>query len=208
MNEPTPSPLFDAPEPERDGAAKDAFSPGFVRFWDAWPKNGEKPFSDYTRKKNRPGAWKKWKDRRLEKSADAIVLDIERRKKYDKEWRKQNGAFIVGPVVYLNQEHWTEEFADLRDERKPIKPQASSGASERDDGPSMSPRARAANRYFLSLLRACGGFGEELVLRMVAVKDEIVSEADRNDWAQDEFVDILPSALRKELEAGGRKWPK
>ncbi len=90
----------------------------FSEWYEAWPGNGSKGYEDYTRKKNRKGCEEKWKAKNLDDQADVIIRDVEQRKKFDKGWRKQKGSFLVGPLVYLNQEHWKDgEFADLRDIR-------------------------------------------------------------------------------------------
>jgi len=94
----------------------------FQEFWEAWPDNGVAPFTEYTRKKNRPGCEKKWKQKKLDSQAAEIIYDVKQRKKFDKQWKDNGGAFLQGPLPYLNQENWTSGFADLRNARKDTSP--------------------------------------------------------------------------------------
>jgi hypothetical protein len=70
---------------------------GFDRFWASWPKS------------DRKGAKSKclqiWNKSYCDTCADQIVKHIEWLKTTD-QWRKDNGAFIPAPLVYLNQQRW------------------------------------------------------------------------------------------------------
>jgi hypothetical protein len=80
-----------------------AETPGFTRFWEAWPKGG--------RKAGREQCMAKWAARNLEQEADKIVNGVEAAKKH-RDWTKQDGDFIPAPIVWLNEKRW-EAFADL-----------------------------------------------------------------------------------------------
>ena len=73
------------------------FESGFERFWAAWPKS--------IRKGARSECLKKWNKFYCETCVDQIVKHIEWMKTTD-QWRKDNGAFIPAPLVYLNQQRW------------------------------------------------------------------------------------------------------
>lgn len=70
---------------------------GFERFWEAWPKN--------PRKGAKAECKKKWDKMGCELSVDTIIKHIEWLKTTD-QWKKQDGAFIPAPLVYLNQQRW------------------------------------------------------------------------------------------------------
>jgi len=70
---------------------------GFDKFWAAWPRS--------TRKGAKASCLAKWKKGYYETCADQIIKHVEWMKTTD-DWRKQNGAFIPAPLVYLNQQRW------------------------------------------------------------------------------------------------------
>ena len=70
---------------------------GFDNFWAAWPRS--------TRKGAKAACLAKWKKGYYETCADQIIKHVEWMKTTD-DWRKQNGAFIPAPLVYLNQQRW------------------------------------------------------------------------------------------------------
>lgn len=73
------------------------FKTGFDRFWEAWPKS--------TRKGAKAECKKKWVKNYCETCADQIIKHVEWMKTTD-QWRKNEGAFIPAPLVYLNQQRW------------------------------------------------------------------------------------------------------
>lgn len=73
------------------------FESGFNRFWSAWPKS--------PRKGGKSECLKKWQKFYCETCADQIIKHLEWMKTTD-QWRKDNGAFIPAPLVYLNQQRW------------------------------------------------------------------------------------------------------
>ena len=73
------------------------FKTGFERFWEAWPKS--------TRKGAKAECKKKWVKNYCETCADQIIKHVEWMKTTD-QWRKNEGAFIPAPLVYLNQQRW------------------------------------------------------------------------------------------------------
>ena len=73
------------------------FKTGFDRFWEAWPKS--------PRKGAKAECKKKWVKNYCETCADQIIKHVEWMKTTD-QWRKNEGAFIPAPLVYLNQQRW------------------------------------------------------------------------------------------------------
>ena len=69
----------------------------FERFWNTWPKS--------FRKGGKSACRVKWKKFYCETCADQIIKHIEWMKTTD-AWRKDDGAFIPAPLVYLNQQRW------------------------------------------------------------------------------------------------------
>jgi len=85
----------------------------FERFWAAWPKS--------IRKGGKADCQKKWAKFYCETCADQIVKHVEWMKTTD-QWRKDNGAYIPAPAVYLNQQRWdgAELPEDFSAETKPF----------------------------------------------------------------------------------------
>jgi hypothetical protein len=88
---------------------KSMFESGFDRFWAAWPKS--------FRKGGKAACLAKWKKTYCETCADQIVKHVEWMKTTD-QWRKDNGAFIPAPLVYLNQQRW--DGAEIPEIKKPL----------------------------------------------------------------------------------------
>lgn len=70
---------------------------GFDRFWASWPKSD--------RKGGKATCLKVWTKNYNETQTELIVTHVEYMKQTD-AWRKDNGAFIPAPLVYLNQQRW------------------------------------------------------------------------------------------------------
>lgn len=70
---------------------------GFEKFWRAWPK--------HPRKGAKASCLAKWKKGYYETCADQIIKHVEWMKTTD-QWRKDSGAYIPAPLVYLNQQRW------------------------------------------------------------------------------------------------------
>jgi len=70
---------------------------GFEDFWTAWPKS--------VRKGAKSECLKKWQKYYCDSCAEQIIKHVEWMKTTD-QWRKDNGAFIPAPLVYLNQQRW------------------------------------------------------------------------------------------------------
>jgi hypothetical protein len=83
-------------------------SGSFLRFWGAWPKS--------TRKQSRGSCWERWRKADFDQVADQIVAHVEALK-LSIDWRKDGGAFIPAPLVYLNQRRW--EGADASGDPEP-----------------------------------------------------------------------------------------
>ena len=69
----------------------------FEDFWKAWPKS--------TRKGGKSECLKKWQKYYCDTCVDQIIKHVEWMKTTN-DWRKDNGAFIPAPLVYLNQQRW------------------------------------------------------------------------------------------------------
>ena len=69
----------------------------FDAFWAAWPKSHRKGAKSSCRKR--------WDVGLYNGCADQIIKHVEWMKTTD-QWRKDNGAFIPAPLVYLNQQRW------------------------------------------------------------------------------------------------------
>lgn len=69
----------------------------FVDFWNAWPQ--------HPRKAGRPQCERKWQSLDCEALADQILVALEAQKRSE-GWRKDGGAFIPAPMVWLNQRRW------------------------------------------------------------------------------------------------------
>jgi hypothetical protein len=68
----------------------------FAEFWEAYPsKTGKKP------------AEEKWRQKRLDAHADAIIADVRKRITKDRRWLD---GFIPNPSTYLHQERWNDEM--------------------------------------------------------------------------------------------------
>lgn len=75
----------------------DLFESAFDRFWAAWPKS--------IRKGGKAACKTRWAKGYYETCADQIIKHVEWMKTTD-QWRKDGGAFIPAPLVYLNQQRW------------------------------------------------------------------------------------------------------
>lgn len=69
----------------------------FEKFWSAWPKS--------IRKGGKSTCLQKWNKMGLDIQADQIIKHVEWMKTTD-AWRKNDGAFIPAPLVYINQQRW------------------------------------------------------------------------------------------------------
>ena len=95
--------------PKCQGMCKCAVSSGFERFWSAWPK--------HPRKGAKAACLAKWTKTYCETQADQIVKHVEWMKTTE-QWRKDNGAYIPAPLVYLNQQRW--DGAEIPEIKKPV----------------------------------------------------------------------------------------
>lgn len=85
------------PRLDRDGNSPD-FTPGFIRFWNAYPK-----------KEAKQEAWKSWRrdaeELGLEEFVDTLIRDINARMRSDRKWKD---GFIPMASTYLNQRRWND----------------------------------------------------------------------------------------------------
>ncbi len=73
-------------------------SPGFARFWAAYP-----------RKVKRIAAKKIWQRSKLEPLTEEIVKAVEAQAESD-QWLKDDGQFVPYPTTWLNAGQWTDEL--------------------------------------------------------------------------------------------------
>lgn len=85
------------------------FETGFDKFWMAWPKS--------YRKGGKKACEMKWFKTYCETQADQIIKHVEWMKTTE-QWKKDNGAFIPAPLVYLNQQRW--DGAEIPEIKKPV----------------------------------------------------------------------------------------
>jgi hypothetical protein len=78
-------------------AGADRSQPGFVRFWSTWPKS--------QRKVGKAECAKRWKARRLETEADALVAHVQAMLG-TQQWRE---GFEPAPLTYINQRRWQDD---------------------------------------------------------------------------------------------------
>ncbi len=74
--------------------------PGFIAFWDAWPK--------HFRKSARARCLTRWRSGGLEAIAAQIMRGLNGWKR-SRQWAKDGGEFIPGPLTWLNGERWNAE---------------------------------------------------------------------------------------------------
>ena len=83
----------------------------FEVFWTTWPKS--------TRKGAKSECRKRWAKGFYDHCADQIIKHVDWMKTTD-QWRKDNGAFIPAPLVYLNQQRWDgAEIPEQKNHRDP-----------------------------------------------------------------------------------------
>lgn len=87
---PTPTPT---PRKEKTTA----HASRFAEFWGLWPKS--------VRKGGKPECLKVWTSRGFDSKAELILTHVKAMSDTP-NWRKEEGAFIPAPVVYLRGERW------------------------------------------------------------------------------------------------------
>lgn len=110
----------------------------FEAFWAAWPKS--------IRKGGKSVCLARWKKGLYDGCADQIIKHVEWMKTTD-QWRKDNGAFIPAPLVYLNQQRWDgaeipETFVANKQEVKQIDPALQKIAQDRAKAAPMPDHIR------------------------------------------------------------------
>ena len=86
---------------------------GFELFWSTWPK--------HPRKASKSKCLKVWRKKRLEGQAEHIVAVV-RAMAQSPQWTREGGAYIPAPLVWLNQERWDGDFADIASRPPPTQP--------------------------------------------------------------------------------------
>ena len=69
----------------------------FEDFWMAWPKSQRKGAKSLCKAK--------WDKLKLDGQAETIISHVNYMKTTN-DWKKENGAFIPAPLVYINQMRW------------------------------------------------------------------------------------------------------
>lgn len=111
-------PVADVAHSDSDSDSKTIKAPppsgAFLRFWAQWPKS--------LRKQSQGKCWSLWRQRDFDQQAPVILAHVEALKA-SPDWRKDGGAFVPAPLVYLNQRRWEGADLDLAaDERKVAMP--------------------------------------------------------------------------------------
>ena len=76
--------------------------PRFEGFWEKYPKKVAKKDCE-----------KKWKSKRLDEKADAIIADVEKRIALHRPWIE---GFVPNPSTYISQERWDDEIELVKQE--------------------------------------------------------------------------------------------
>ena len=85
------------PTPDSKKQPPAEFTPGFAKFWQAWPSTD--------RKQARGKCFEVWKKAKLEADAAVICGHVDRMKTTE-QWAKQAGQFIPAPLPYLREKRW------------------------------------------------------------------------------------------------------
>ena len=80
----------------------DGTSPGFERWWKAYPNPPGKG-----RKRKKMKAYGCWKRFRLEGATDKMIALLERYKRWD-NWTKEGGQYVPMPTSWLNAKPWND----------------------------------------------------------------------------------------------------
>ena len=80
----------------------------FAEFWSLWPNKVAKKT-----------ALAKWKSLRLDKQADAILVDVIKRLDGYEPWKKR---IYMHPGTYLHQERWNDEWQSIPATQRPDTP--------------------------------------------------------------------------------------
>ena len=87
------------------------YPPGFIRFWNAYP-----------RKVSKDDAFKAWKQLRpMPSDLDEMVRAIAQQKQSD-EWREEGGRYIPHPGKWLRAGRWKDEGIEVLEQRRRLAP--------------------------------------------------------------------------------------
>lgn len=137
---------------------KERYSPGFEKFWTAWPK---------IRKKYKPKAFAAWQKNQCERLAEQIVAHVEVRAKQDQEWRR---GYVPMPTTFLNGHGWTDEYEKVSERRHGSESRAD---TREDEPPQTCHWTGAVNTFLLRELIHAGG-----AIRTVDFERVILKERD------------------------------
>lgn len=115
------------------------FESYFDKFWAAWPKS--------FRKGGKSVCKARWNKGLYDGCADQLIKHVEWMKTTD-AWRKDNGAFIPAPLVYLNQQRWDgaeipDTFVVYQREAEKVDPALQKIAADRAKAAPMPDHIRA-----------------------------------------------------------------
>lgn len=108
---PSPSPKSKSKKPCPAGAAR------FAEFWAVYP-----------RREARKQALDVWQRKRLDERADALIADVEKRKREHRPWLE---GYVPHAVVYLRNERWDDEIDQSRPRSPPAEPSKSMQAIQK-----------------------------------------------------------------------------
>ena len=91
----------------RQAGSETGSTPGFDRFWAAWPAG--------QRKRGRKTALAAWKTHQLETKTDMIVADVLNRARNDEQWLR---GFAPMPQTYLRGARWEDELTAPVEQRQ------------------------------------------------------------------------------------------
>ena len=80
------------------------YRPSFLRFWDVYPAG---------KRSKKDDAYTVWKRDSLADFEEVIVDDVKLRKVEHWGWIKEDGAYIPGAQVYLNQHRWNDDIEPI-----------------------------------------------------------------------------------------------
>lgn len=90
----------DAPDIEVEAEKKQKRPTSTAARFDAW-------WAEYPKKVEKKKARDIWKRRKLDRIADDLIADVQRRKKSDRKWLE---GYIPNPTTYLNGDRWEDEL--------------------------------------------------------------------------------------------------
>lgn len=88
------------------GAHLGSEEPGFLDFWEAYP-----------RKTAKPNALRAWRTLRPDEPTRVLILDDLAKRRVSDQWTREGGQFIPHPATYLNQRRWEDQEPQVEAKR-------------------------------------------------------------------------------------------